>query len=481
MNIKMIFYTIGNLLKVEATLLCLPLIVSFIYKENTYLSWLIPIATLLLFGILLTLKKPEKRNLYAKEGMALVGLSWIVLSLFGCLPFVISRQIPNFVDALFETVSGFTTTGASILTNIEELSHSMLFWRSFTHWIGGMGVLVFVLAILPNSEGHNIFILRAESTGPQVGKLVSKVKVTARILYLIYLGFTISEMIFLLFGKMPLFDSIVTSFATAGTGGFGIKSDSIASYSTYCQMVIAIFMLLFGINFNIFYFIIIGKVAQALKSEELRTYIIIIAVATITIALNIFFVLDVSLSVAFKDSFFQVVSFMTSTGFVSTNYDIWPELSQIILFFLMFIGACAGSTGGGMKVSRFMILMKSIKREIKKIIHPNSITNIRLEGTTLDESVVKGVCNYFTMLITIFVVGVLVISLNGFDFVTTISSVVTTLNNDGPGFGSVIGATGNFASFSVLSKLTLSLLMLIGRLEIYPILILFSPKVWLNK
>ena len=481
MNIKMIFYTIGNLLKVEATLLCLPLIVSFIYKENTYLSWLIPIAALLLFGILLTLKKPEKRNLYAKEGMALVGLSWIVLSLFGCLPFVISRQIPNFIDALFETVSGFTTTGASILTNIEELSHSMLFWRSFTHWIGGMGVLVFVLAILPNSEGHNIFILRAESTGPQVGKLVSKVKVTARILYLIYLGFTISEMIFLLFGKMPLFDSIVTSFATAGTGGFGIKSDSIASYSTYCQMVIAIFMLLFGINFNIFYFIIIGKVAQALKSEELRTYIIIIAVATITIALNIFFVLDVSLSVAFKDSFFQVVSFMTSTGFVSTNYDIWPELSQIILFFLMFIGACAGSTGGGMKVSRFMILMKSIKREIKKIIHPNSITNIRLEGTTLDESVVKGVCNYFTMLITIFVVGVIVISLNGFDFVTTISSVVTTLNNDGPGFGSVIGATGNFASFSVLSKLTLSLLMLIGRLEIYPILILFSPKVWLNK
>lgn len=481
MNIKMIFYTIGNLLKVEATLLCLPLIVSFIYKENTYLSWLIPIAALLLFGILLTLKKPEKRNLYAKEGMALVGLSWIVLSLFGCLPFVISRQIPNFVDALFETVSGFTTTGASILTNVEKLSHSMLFWRSFTHWIGGMGVLVFVLAILPNSEGHNIFILRAESTGPQVGKLVSKVKVTARILYLIYLGFTILEMIFLLFGKMPVFDSIVTSFATAGTGGFGIKSDSVASYSTYCQMVIAIFMLLFGINFNIFYFIIIGKVAQALKSEELRTYIIIIAVATITIALNIFFVLDVSLSVAFKDSFFQVVSFMTSTGFVSTNYDIWPELSQIILFFLMFIGACAGSTGGGMKVSRFMILMKSIKREIKKIIHPNSITNIRLEGTTLDESVVKGVCNYFTILITIFVVGVLVISLNGFDFVTTISSVVTTLNNDGPGFGSVIGATGNFASFSVLSKLTLSLLMLIGRLEIYPILVLFSPKVWLNK
>ena len=481
MNIKMIFYTIGNLLKVEATLLCLPLIVSFIYKENTYLSWLIPIAALLLFGILLTLKKPEKRNLYAKEGMALVGLSWIVLSLFGCLPFVISRQIPNFIDALFETVSGFTTTGASILTNVEELSNSMLFWRSFTHWIGGMGVLVFVLAILPNSEGHNIFILRAESTGPQVGKLVSKVKVTARILYLIYLGFTILEMIFLLFGKMPVFDSIVTSFATAGTGGFGIKSDSIASYSTYCQMVIAIFMLLFGINFNIFYFIIIGKVAQALKSEELRTYIIIIAVATITIALNIFFVLDVSLSVAFKDSFFQVVSFMTSTGFVSTNYDIWPELSQIILFFLMFIGACAGSTGGGMKVSRFMILMKSIKREIKKIIHPNSITNIRLEGTTLDESVVKGVCNYFTVLITIFVVGVIVISLNGFDFVTTISSVVTTLNNDGPGFGSVIGATGNFASFSVLSKLTLSLLMIIGRLEIYPILVLFSPKVWLNK
>lgn len=481
MNIKMILYTIGNLLKVEATLLILPLIVSVIYKENTYLSWLIPIAALILVGVLLTLKKPEKKNLYAKEGMVLVGLSWIVLSLFGCLPFIISKQIPNFVDALFETVSGFTTTGASILTNVESLSHSMLFWRSFTHWIGGMGVLVFVLAILPSSEGQNIFILRAESTGPQVGKLVSKVKVTARILYLIYLGFTLLEMIFLLIGKMPLFDSIVTSFATAGTGGFGIKNDSVASYSTYSQMVIAIFMLLFGINFNIFYFIIIGKIAQAFKSEELRTYIIIIIVATVTIALNIFFTLDMSLSIAFKDSFFQVVSFMTSTGFISTNYDLWPELSKLVLFILMFIGACAGSTGGGMKVSRFVILVKSVKREISKIFHPNSVTNIRFEGTTLDEKVVKGVSNYFTMLICIFVVGTLIISLNGFDFETTISAVVSALNNDGPGFGSVIGASGNFASFSIVSKLTLSLLMLIGRLEIYPILVLFSPKIWFNK
>ena len=271
MNIKMIFNIIGKLLIVLAAFMILPLIISILYKDNTYLSWLIPMGLSLLSGILLNIKKPEKRNLYAKEGMVLVGLSWIIISLFGCLPFVISRQIPNFVDAFFETVSGFTTTGASILKDIEgQLTHSMLFWRSFTHWIGGMGVLVFVLAILPSSEGQNIYILKAESTGPQVGKLVSKVKVTARILYLIYFVFTLLEIIMLLFGKMPLFDAIVNSLSTAGTGGFGIKNDSVASYSTYCQMVIAAFMFLFGINFNIFYFIIIGKISQALKSEELR-------------------------------------------------------------------------------------------------------------------------------------------------------------------------------------------------------------------
>ena len=418
----------------------------------------------------------------AKEGMVLVGLSWIIVSLFGCLPFVISKQIPNFVDAFFETVSGFTTTGASILIDIEgDLTHSMLFWRSFTHWIGGMGVLVFILAILPSSDGHNIFILKAESTGPQVGKLVSKVKVTARILYLIYLVFTVLEIIMLLIGKMPLFDAIVNSLSTAGTGGFGIKNDSVASYSTYCQMVIAIFMFLFGINFNIFYFIIIGKISQALKSEELKIYISIIVIATITITLNLMLSLDMALSVALKDSFFQVSSFLTSTGFVSTNYDLWPELSKMILVILMFIGACAGSTGGGMKVSRFVILAKSVKREIKKIVHPNSVSNIRFEKTTLDEKVVKGVSNYFTVLLCIFVVGIIIISANGFDFETTITSVVACLNNTGPGFGKIIGATGNYADFSILSKLSLSALMLIGRLEIYPLLILFSPKVWLNK
>lgn len=482
MNIKMIFHTIGKLLIVEAALLILPLIVSFIYKENTYLSWIIPIVALLAIGILLNIKRPEKRTLYAKEGMVLVGLSWVLVSLFGCLPFVISKQIHNFIDAFFETVSGFTTTGASILSDIEgQLSQSMLFWRSFTHWLGGMGVLVFILAILPSSDGQNIFILKAESTGPQVGKLVSKVRVTARILYLIYLAFTILEVVFLLIGKMNLFDSLITAFGTAGTGGFSNKNDSVASYSSYCQMVVAIFMLLFGINFNIFYFIIIGKIGQALKSEELRTYLFIIIVSTLTITLNLIYSINMAFPDALKDSFFQVVSFMTSTGFVSTNYDMWPELSQIILFILMWIGACAGSTGGGMKVSRFVILVKSVKREIKKIVHPNSVTNIRFEGTTVDEKVVKGVNNYFTVLISIFVVGIIVISLNGFDFTTTISAVTTAINNDGPGFGSVIGATGNFSVFSGFSKIVLCGLMLIGRLEVYPILILFSPKVWFNK
>lgn len=482
MNIKMVLHTIGKLLIVESSLLTLPLIVSLIYKENTYWSFIIPIIGLLILGILLTIKKPQRKNLYAKEGMVLVGLSWILVSLAGCLPFIISKQIPNFFDAFFETVSGFTTTGASILTDIEgQLSQSMLLWRSFTHWLGGMGVLVFVLAVLPSSEGQNIHILKAESTGPQVGKLVSKVRVTARILYLIYLVFTVLEVILLLIGKMNLFDSLITAFGTAGTGGFSNKNDSVASYSSYCQMVVAIFMLLFGINFNIFYFIIIGKVSQALKSEELRTYLIIILVATIVITFNLVYSINTAFPTALKDSFFQVVSFMTSTGFVSTNYDIWPELSQIILFMLMWIGACAGSTGGGMKVSRFLILFKSAKREIQKIVHPNSVTNISFEGSTLDEKVVKGVCNYFTVLITIFVVAVILISINGFDFATTLTAVTTAINNDGPGFGNVIGATGNFASFSIFSKVVLCALMLIGRLEVYPILILFSPKVWLNK
>ena len=490
MNIKMIFYTIGRLLKLEAFLLIIPLAVSFIYKEGKYLIYIIPMSLLFSAGIGLTIKKPVKEDLFAKEGFVLVGLSWIIISLFGCLPFIISKTIPSFIDAFFETVSGFTTTGATIMEDVESASKSILLWRALTHWIGGMGILVFILAILPSRNGQNIYILRAESTGPQVGKLVSKVKVTARILYLIYFVFTLIEIGLLLLGKMPLYDSIVTSLSTAGTGGFGIKNDSIASYSTYCQMVIAVFMVLFGINFNIFYLILIGKFAQAFKSEELRWYIGIIVMGVTVITINLVATVNIAFPTALKDAFFQVSSIISSTGFSTVDFNNWPGLSQFILFLLMIIGACAGSTGGGLKVSRFLILIKSMKREIKKISHPNSVTSIKIEGETLDESVVKGVSNYFTLLIFIIVIGAVLVSLDGFDFQTTITSVVSCISNNGPGFSEIasqgsetinIGPAGNYGGFSILSKSVLIFSMLIGRLEIYPILMLFSPKIWRNR
>ena len=480
MNIKIIFKTLGKLLFVEAILMLFPLIVSFIYKEKTYMSFLIPIITLAISGFLLSSIKTNRRNIYAKEGFVLVGLCWIMLSLFGSLPFVISKQIPNFIDALFETISGFTTTGSSILQDVEALSHSMLFWRSFTHWIGGMGVLVFVLAIIPSSEGQNIFILKAESTGPQVGKLVSKVRITARILYLIYLALTLIQIIFLLCGEMNLFESIVHSFATAGTGGFGIKNDSLMSYSNYSQIVITIFMFIFGINFNIFYLILIGKFSQAIKSEELWWYTGFVVISSLIITTNIYSISS-SFGIAIKDAFFQVVSIITTTGFATTNFDLWPQLSKVILFILMFVGACAGSTGGGIKVSRIAILFKSAKKEVKKLVHPMSVSNIRFEHERVNENTVKGVINYFVMIILLLGVGFIVISIDSFgDFETNISAITSCLNNIGPGFGKV-GPIFNYSGYNWLSKLTLSFAMLIGRLEIYPILLLFNPKVWLNK
>lgn len=480
MNIKAIFHSIGRLLWVESVLMFIPLIVSFIYKESTYWSFIIPIFALSVVGLLLFLIKPSNKSIHAKEGFAIVGLSWVLLSLFGCLPFVISRQIPSFIDAFFETVSGFTTTGASILTNVESLSKSMLFWRSFTHWIGGMGVLVFVLAILPSSDGNNIFILRAESTGPKVGKLVSKVKVTARILYLIYIVMTIIQIAFLVCGEMDLFESIVHSFATAGTGGFTIKNTGLQEYSIYSQMIITVFMFLFGVNFNIFYLIIIGKITQAIISEELWWYISFIIISTILITINVFPLYD-NLQLTLKDALFQVTSIITSTGFATTDFNLWPNLSKAVLFFLMFVGACAGSTGGGIKVSRIVILFKSIRREIRKLVHPNSVTNIKFEQTTVEESVVKGVANYFVIIVALFAIGVLIVSFDSFGgFETNMSAVATCLNNIGPGFGHV-GPMGNFSEYNVISKLTLIFLMLIGRLEVYPMLIIFNPKVWLNK
>ena len=479
MNYRVVLKAISKILIIEAVLMLIPLGISFF--DGNYLSFLITIGLLLLVGVPLSFIKSKKENFYAREGFILVGLSWILLSLFGCLPFVISQEIPSFIDAFFETVSGFTTTGASILSDVESMSKSLLFWRSFTHWIGGMGVLVFVLAILPNSEGQNIYILRAESTGPQVGKLVSKVRFTARILYLIYLALTILEVILLLVGGNSFFDSLLMSFGTAGTGGFGIYNDSIASFSDYSQIVIGVFMLIFGINFNIFYLLLIGKIKQALKSEEVRWYLGIVVVSIVTIALNIFFTLDsVSLLDSFKDSFFQVSSIITSTGYSTVDYTLWPSLSQSIIFILMFIGACAGSTGGGIKVSRIVILLKSVKREINKLVHPNSVSHITFEGQVLDENIVCGVNNYFGIFICLVVAAFILLSFNGLDFETTFSSIIACVNNIGPGF-SLVGPMGNFSCYNDFSKIVLSCLMLIGRLEIYPILLLFVPKVWLGR
>ena len=480
MNYKLIFHTIGKILLIEAILLIFPLIVNFIYQEENLFAFSLTVSILMVVGTLLIMIKPKNKRMFVREGFVIVGLAWIVLSLFGALPFTLSGEIPNYINAVFETVSGFTTTGASILNDVEAMSKSMLFWRSFTHWIGGMGVLVFVLAILPNSEGQNIYILRAESTGPQVGKLVSKVRFTARILYLIYLGFTLLEVIFLLFGGNSFYESLVTSLATAGTGGFGIYNDSIASFNSYSQIVIGVFMLIFGINFNIFYLILIGRIAQAFKSEELRWYIGIIVFSVVAIAINLTLSMEYAFNIALKDSFFQVSSIITTTGFATADFNLWPNLSKCILLILMFVGACAGSTGGGMKVSRFVILFKSIKREIKKLVHPNSVSNITFEGSTVDENVVKGVNGYFGIMMCIIFASLIALSFDKLDFETNFTAIVACVNNIGPGF-SLVGPMGNYSCFNDFSKIILSALMLIGRLEIYPILLLFMPKVWFNK
>ena len=481
MNHKMIFYTLGQILKLEAALLALPLVVSLIYQENQILAFLIPMLAVATLGILLTIKKPEQKNLFAKEGFVIVGLSWIVLSLFGCLPFIISGSIPNFIDALFETISGFTTTGSTILSGdrIEGLTKGIAFWRSFTHWIGGMGVLVFVLAILPNTDGKSIHILRAESTGPKIGKIVSKIRITARILYLIYIAISLTEIIFLVCGDMNLYESIVYTFSTAGTGGFATKGASLAAYSSYSQIVVGIFMLIFGMNFNMFYLLLLGDFKSVLKNEELRWYLGVVITATIIITVNVFYAYDnvTPIGTTIRDSFFTVSSIITTTGFCTANFDLWPALSKTIIIILMFIGAMAGSTGGGIKVSRVVILLKSFRREVKRLLHPNSVEAIKLEGKSLDESIVKGVNSYLIAIIIIFLFGVLLISIDGESLITNISAMAACLNNVGPGLDKV-GPIGNYSIFSGFSKVVLSLSMLAGRLEIYPILMLFNPRTY---
>lgn len=476
MNYSIIIYILGWILKFQAVFMALPLITSLIYQETDAVSFVITIVLCLLAGIPMTLRRPKNQVFHTKEGFVTVALSWIVLSITGALPFLFSGSITHPIDAIFETVSGFTTTGASILSDVEALSHGILFWRSFTHWIGGMGVLVFLLCLLPLTGGYHMSLMKAESLGPSVSKLVPKVRSTAKILYGIYFALTLLEIVFLLLGDMPLFDTLCTAFGTAGTGGFGIKNSSIGGYSTYIQVVVTIFMILFGINFSIYYLILSKKLIQALKIEELRYYLGIILVSILVIAFNIKDLFG-SIWQALQQSAFQVASIITTTGFATTDFNAWPEVSRIILIILMFVGACAGSTGGGIKVSRFIILFKSIAKELHLYIHPNAVKKIKMDEKPIPHEVVRSTNIFMSVYVLIFAFSVLIIGFNDYDLTTNFTAVAATLNNIGPGL-ELVGPTGNFGLFSPLSKCVLIFDMLAGRLEIFPLLLLFVKDTW---
>lgn len=477
MNYKMIFSTLGRVFLALAALLLLPAAVALYFREECLSAFLMSAAISFVIGIVLALVFRTKNHvIYAREGFAIVALVWLGFSSVGALPFVLGNEIHSFVDALFETVSGFTTTGASILTDIEGMSRGLLFWRSFTHWIGGMGVLVFVMALLPNVTDRSIHLMRAEMPGPIFGKLVPRAKDTARVLYLIYIAFTIIEIVLLLCGGMPLFDSVVHAFGTAGTGGFGIKSDSIGGYSPYLQWVIAIFMLVFGVNFNLYYMLLIRKFRMALKSTELWSYLAIVVASVAVICLNIYPMYE-NFSEVLRQSVFQVSSIITTTGYATTDFNLWPSLSKAILVVLMFIGACAGSTAGGLKVSRVVILFKTIGRELRKLLHPRSVNSVKFEGKSLDNAVVSAVTTYFATYVFCFIAILLVVSIEPFDFETNFTAVTACFNNIGPGL-SAVGPVESYAAYSDLSKIVLSLAMLLGRLEIYPMLLLFMPSLW---
>ena len=481
MNRRFVFYILGQIVKLEAAFLALPLIVAICYGEQKGIfAFLITICIALAIGFALTLIfKTANKVIYAKEGLVIVALAWVAMSAVGALPFVLSGDIPSYTDAFFETVSGFTTTGASILTNVEEISHGALFWRSFTHWIGGMGVLVFIMAIIPSVSDRSIHIMRAEMPGPIVGKIVPRAKQTAKILYLIYIALTAAETVFLLCGGMSFFESIVHSLATAGTGGFGIRADSISSYTPYIQWVITVFMFLFGINFNLYYLILIKRFRAAISSGELWVYVGIALTSVAVITYNIY-PLYGGFSEAFRHSAFQVSAIITTTGFSTADFNLWPTLSKAIIFILLFIGGCAGSTAGGFKVSRVVMLFKMIKQELRRILHPRSVSSVKFEGKTLDRTTLSSVSSYFALYIVIIAISFLIISLEPFGFETNFTAVITCFNNVGPGFG-MVGPAGGFAEYSPLGKLFFSVLMLFGRLEIYPMLFALTPSVWTKK
>ena len=480
MNRKKVFNTVGLMLEAEAALLLLPLLVALIYRERCVWSLAASAAIALALGwVLRRFCKPDNHLIYAREGFVSVAMTWLAMSAVGALPFFLSGEIPSYIDAFFETVSGFTTTGASILANVEIMSRGLLFWRSFTHWVGGMGILVFVMAIVDDVNDRSMHILRAEMPGPVVGKLLPRARDTASILYKIYIVMTGAEIVLLMLGGMPVFESIVHAFGTAGTGGFGVKADSIAGYSPYLQWVITVFMLLFGVNFNLYYLLLARRFRAAAQSSECWYYLGIVLVSVALITFNIMPLYE-TLGEAIRLSAFQVSSIITTTGYATADFNLWPEFSKAILLLLMFVGACAGSTGGGLKVSRAVMLVKMVHREIRHLLHPRSVNSVKFEGKHVDGATLKGVSSYFAVYMMCVLSIFLLLSLDQFNLETNLSAAASCFNNIGPGLAAV-GPVSNYAAYSGFSKLLLSLAMLLGRLEIFPLLLTLSPATWAKK
>lgn len=479
MNYSVVRYILGWVMIIESAFMLMTCVVAFIYGESEGFAFLWTLLGATALGGLMVIKKPDNMTFYVKEGFVTVALSWMVLSIVGCLPFVFSGDIPNFTDALFETISGFTTTGASVLVEVESMSRCGLFWRCFTNWIGGMGVLVFLLAIVPMTGGSHMNLMKAESPGPSVGKLVPKVKQTATILYAMYIVLTVIEVILLLCGGMSLYDALTTSFSTAGTGGFGIYNDSFGSVSPYIQWVVGVFLVLFGVNFGVYFLLIMGRFKQAITHEEMRVYFIIIIAAVSLIVIDIKDYFE-TIGECIRHAFFQVASIMTTAGFSSTDFNLWPDTAKTVLVLLMFIGACAGSTGGGIKVSRIIILVKTMFKEITSYLHPRSVKKIKIEGKALEHETLRATNVFIITYLLIFSVSVLLISFEGKGLVTNFTAIAATLNNIGPGLDAV-GPMSNFGHFTVFSKYILMFNMIAGRLELFPMLMLFCPTIWKPK
>lgn len=476
MNYAIIRYILGWVLTFEGMFMVLPCLTALIYQEESGYIFLICSFLAMLIGRIMTWKKPKNKVFYSREGFVACALSWILLSLVGAIPLCASGEIPNIVDAIFEIVSGFTTTGSSILTDVESLSKCLLLWRCFSNWIGGMGVLVFLLAILPMAGGQNMHLMRAESPGPSVGKLVPNTRKTAMLLYKIYIIMTIILIVLLLLGGMPWFDAVCVGFATAGTGGFAVLNSSIGEYGVFCQMVVTFFMFLFGVNFNFYYLLLIRRPKDAWKMEEVKGYVFLYTMAVVLITVDLTACTG-KLLYNLHHAAFQVATVMTTTGFATVDFNLWPQFSRTLLVVLMFVGACAGSTGGGMKISRFIMYSKAVKKEFDSLIHPRSVKVVKVDDKALEHETVRGANVYLLAYALIFVISWLLISMDGFDLETNFTAIAATINNIGPGLG-MVGASGNFSEFSILSKLVMIFDMLAGRLEVFPMMLLFLPSTW---